>query len=195
MESSWAHFSGDVPLSWPQPVSLFPQLCARLCLGGNLKYEMEIHWSWQLQRGERGWSLACLFGVQATPLISGSGCPKRQEGKERENCSERSGRRRHGMGSRKARIQRCAFPCKGRRVGGSAALQENAGWERTPCTQSFSELRSHDPKGPWPRHCFGWGSESPVMRLDDACQAPPGHIPPQLQGSPEIAKMTGRPSD
>lgn len=120
MESSWAHFSGDVPLSWPQPVSLFPQLCARLCLGGNLKYEMEIHWSWQLQRGERGWSLACLFGVQATPLISGSGCPKRQEGKERENCSERSGRRRHGMGSRKARIQRCAFPCKGRRVGGGA---------------------------------------------------------------------------
>lgn len=144
MESSWAHFSGDVPLSWPQPVSLFPQLCARLCLGGNLKYEMEIHWSWQLQRGERGWSLACLFGVQATPLISGSGCPKRQEGKERENCSERSGRRRHGMGSRKPGYSGAPFLAKGgelavarrskRMLGGRELLAPGASANCAPTT-------------------------------------------------------------
>lgn len=184
----------SLSLSWPQPASLFPKLCARFSLPAALcahGFVWVAHGHIEFRTGNTaifadtgmkgGWAPACL----ASPLPPGPGSGSRKRGKNREAAGSA-----HGTADMKReRLSApCAVPCEQGEPGDSLAGDVSS-------ARSFSILSSHDPQGPWPRISLSWDSEIPVCawaRLPGATCPRPSR---NSCGCPGIAKVTGEPPD
>lgn len=191
-ESSRAHVSPwSYLVPWPQPFSLFPQICVRLCFGDRLKYKMDIERPSRL-RGLRGGSEGSrrLFGIwtSPSPLVQVARSSGRR--KDRKTAGIPSGSESLGWRAAKPELQRVRLsrPGKGSWWGGSGRMP---GWRQPPRPQLPRPLLpTRKPKE------LGTGGGSLVPYLDPAY---PGatwpHAPARYLVPQEVLRLQGGSAD